>query len=56
MGKWNEQGAPNNNLKPVTYGTSNLVNKDEITASKINNETNIFAEGKKNQIIKNQLK
>lgn len=55
MGKWNEQAAPNNNLKATTIGTSNLVEKG-VAASKINNETGLFAEGKENQIIKNQLK
>ncbi|AGK52184.1 hypothetical protein B1NLA3E_02000 [Bacillus sp. 1NLA3E] len=52
MGKWNEQGAPNNNLHPLTIQSSNLVNGAEVlpvTEEKL-------ASGKKDQITKNQIK
>ncbi|NMD69701.1 hypothetical protein HHO41_05325 [Bacillus sp. DNRA2] len=51
MGKWNEQAAPNNNLKPVTISTSSkLVGKD------VNYEfsKSPFDKNKQDQITKNQ--
>lgn len=50
MGKWNEQAAPNNNLKPVTISTSKLVGRD------VNYEfsKSPFDKNKQDQITKNQ--
>ncbi|WP_187118889.1 hypothetical protein [Bacillus marasmi] len=53
MGKWNEQAAPNNNLKPATISTSNLVDAE---TSNYQFTKDPFAPGKKDQIIKDPQK
>ncbi len=52
MGKWNEQGAPNSNLQPLTIQSSNLVDGEEVLP--VTEEK--FAPGKKDQITNNQIK
>lgn len=38
MSDWNEQSAPNNNLPPVTIGSSKLVGKKGLENDQVSNE------------------
>ena len=51
MGKWNEQGAPNNNLAPKTIATSKLVGKN--TEHEFSEE--ISDGGERDRIIQKQI-
>lgn len=52
MGKWNEQGSPNNNLNPQTIATSKLVGKDE----KVEFSEELSDGGERDQIIERQVR
>ncbi|WP_181884400.1 hypothetical protein [Neobacillus piezotolerans] len=49
MAKWNEQGAPNNNLPPKTIKTSNLLGKTPEFSEELSDggERNKFIENRK---------
>jgi hypothetical protein len=54
LGKWNEQGAPNNNLSAVTIASSKLVGKEELEAHEFSEE--LSDGGERNKAIDKQLK
>jgi hypothetical protein len=54
MGKWNEEGAPNNNLSAETIASSKLVGKPGLQEHEFSEE--LSDGGERNQNIDQQLK
>ncbi|RSD29099.1 hypothetical protein [Mesobacillus subterraneus] len=54
MGKWNDEGAPNNNLSSETIASSKLVGKKGIQAHEFSEE--LSDGGERDKAIDQQLK